>query len=92
MFDNNILREKLGIAINNIFNKNKNITPKDMYYVNSILYDYNLRLSTTFCRIQISQVIGDSVGSNLNNKISYMENLKIVSKSMFSEMNLLSQN
>ena len=92
VFDNNILRERLGIAINNIFNKNKNITPKDMYYVNSILYDYNLRLSTTFCRIQISQVIGDSVGSNLNNKISYMENLKIVSKSMFSEMNLLSQN
>lgn len=84
IYDNNMLREKLGSISAKIFNKNKNITAKDMYDVNAILYEYNLRLSRTFCRIQMSQIIGDSVSSNLNNKISYMENLKKVSKTMFA--------
>ena len=85
IYDNNMLREKLGNISAKIFNKNKNITAKDMYDVNAILYEYNLRLSRTFCRIQMSQIIGDSVSSNLNNKISYMENLKKVSKIMFTD-------
>ena len=82
--DNNTLREKLGLIAGSIFNKNKNITAKDMYDVNAILYSYNLRLSKTFCRVQVSQIIGDSVSSNLNNKISYMENIKKVSNIMFA--------
>ena len=84
IYDNNTLREKLGLIAASIFNKNKNITAKDMYDVNAILYSYNLRLSKTFCRIQVSQIIGDSVSSNLNNKISYMENIKKVSNIMFA--------
>ena len=91
IYDNNMLREKLGSISAKIFNKTKNITAKDMYDVNAILYEYNLRLSRTFCRIQMSQIIGDSVSSNLNNKISYMENIKKVSKIMFAnEINNLS--
>lgn len=85
IFDNNTLREKLGLIAASIFNKNKNITAKDMYDVNAILYSYNLRLSKTFCRVQVSQIIGDSVSSNLNNKISYMENIKKVSNIMFAK-------
>ena len=84
IYDNNTLREKLGLIAASIFNKNKNITAKDMYDVNAILYSYNLRLSKTFCRVQVSQIIGDSVSSNLNNKISYMENIKKVSNIMFA--------
>ena len=85
IYDNNTLREKLGLIAASIFNKNKNITAKDMYDVNAILYSYNLRLSKTFCRVQVSQIIGDSVSSNLNNKISYMENIKKVSNIMFAK-------
>tara|TARA_B110001450_G_scaffold256893_1_gene289313 strand:- start:94 stop:1407 length:1314 start_codon:yes stop_codon:yes gene_type:complete len=84
IYDNNILRAKLGIVSGSIFDKNKNITAKDMYDINSILYSYNLHLSKTFCRIQLSQIIGDSVSANLNNNKSYMENLRIVGNSMFS--------
>ena len=82
-WDYNNLREDTGNIIGNILDQKRNFTPHDIYNINSVLRKYGLRLSRSFCRIEMSLAIADSVSSKLSHTSNYLENVKEVVKSMF---------
>jgi len=70
------LRKEIGNIIGGILEKSINITPDDILCINTVLRKYNLALSKSFCRIELSLAVADSVSSKLSYKTTYLENVK----------------
>jgi len=82
-WDYNNLREEIGNIAGNIFEKSRNFTPDDMFRINTILRKHNLTLSKSFCRIELSLAVADSVSSKLCYKTTYIDNVKSAMQSLF---------
>ena len=82
-WDHNNLRAEIGGIIGEVLHKVRNFTPEDMFRINTVLRKYKLSLSKSFCRIELSLAIADSVSTKLSHKTSYLENVKEAVNSMF---------
>jgi predicted unusual protein kinase regulating ubiquinone biosynthesis (AarF/ABC1/UbiB family) len=56
---------------------NKTFTPKDIFLINRLLSNYDLKLSKVFSRIQMSMAISDSVSKQLHSNITYVESVNL---------------
>lgn len=63
------LNSDMNLIINKTLINTNHIDHEWIYEINKCLKKYNLHLSTSFCKIQLSFIISDSVG----NKLSYNE-------------------
>ena len=82
-WDYNNLHEEIGNIVGGILEKSSNFTPDDMFRINTVLRKYNLSLSKSFCRIELSLAVADSVSSQLSYKTTYLENVKEAMSSLF---------
>lgn len=73
---------EISDLVNNIMLINKTITPKDVVNINIILNKYKLQLSKTFCKIEMSLAIADSITRALTLDKSYMDYFDIALEDM----------
>lgn len=64
-------------------NKNNNFNSNDLYEINKILYQYNLQLSRTFCKVILAFAISDNVCQEVSHHISYLEHLEKATNEIF---------
>jgi len=80
-------KSKLIDNVKNIIEKSisikKTIGPNELYYISYELYNYKLRIKDSFCKIQLSLAIADSVSKKLCSKTSYTENITTAVKELF---------
>ena len=82
--DYNMLIKVLEEFVNNVYENEKGfLSPDDIYKINIALYRYNLKLSRTFCKIEVSLAISDSVCSNLSVATPFIEIVTKVSNEIF---------
>ena len=82
--DYNMLIKVLEEFVNKVYENEKGfLSPDDIYKINIALYRYNLKLSRTFCKIEVSLAISDSVCSNLSVKTPFIEIVTRVSNEIF---------
>jgi len=81
--DYDSLIQSIAVITRNAFEHNKNLKPADLFAINKILGVHKLSLSRSFCKIEMSLVISDSVSSKLCHNTSYLENIKIAANEIF---------
>jgi predicted unusual protein kinase regulating ubiquinone biosynthesis (AarF/ABC1/UbiB family) len=74
-------REKLinnieKVCRNSVITK-RNFEPSDIYEIDKLLYQYNMKLSRFFCKLQITLAIADSLIQRLSNNKTYIDNIRI---------------
>lgn len=67
------LINKLEKIIIKTFTKNKSFSPKDIYSINKLLHNFDLRLSKKFSNVLLSIGISDSVSKQLETDIKYID-------------------
>ena len=82
IFDRNMLHEKLGIVVGKIFDTKRSMSANDIYQINDVLRKYGVCLSRSFCKIELSLAIADSVTEKLSYNSSYLENVKLAIESV----------
>ena len=85
IFDKNMLREELGIVVGKIFDTKRSMSVNDIYQINNVLRKYGVCLSRSFCKIELSLAIADSVTEKLSYNSSYIDNVKIAIEEIFDK-------
>ena len=83
IFDRNVLYEDLGIVVGNMFETKQSMSVDDIYRINDVLRKYGVCLSRSFCKIELSLAIADSVTEKLSYHSSYLDNVKLAIESIF---------
>ena len=85
----NELLGKMAVVSKEVFSPDSILDARTVYKINSLLIDYNLQLSRSFCRIQLSLAVCASVCNELC-KVgeNYMYHVSEVTKSMMSERDM----
>jgi predicted unusual protein kinase regulating ubiquinone biosynthesis (AarF/ABC1/UbiB family) len=82
------LINRLEKIIINTITINKTFTPKDIFLINKLLSNYNLKLSLVFSRIQMSMAISDSVSKQLHSNITYVECVNLAMNELLKSIEL----
>ena len=83
IYDRNMLHEELGIVVGTIFDTKRSMSANDIYRINEVLRKYGVCLSRSFCKIELSLAIADSVTEKLSYNSSYIDNVKLAIESVF---------
>jgi len=78
-----ILAKKLTPIIEEGLYIEKTLGPRELYYINKELANYDLKLARHFCKIGISLAISDSVCKKLSINKPYIDHIKSAMKSIF---------
>ena len=83
------LLRKMAVVSKEVFGPDSILDARTVYKINSLLIDYDLQLSRSFCRIQLSLAVCASVCNELC-KVgeNYMYHVSEVTKSMMSERDM----
>ena len=77
------IEKEIYILLTTKMNKNNNFNSNDLYEINKILYQYNLQLSRTFCKVILAFAISDNVCQEVSQHISYLEHLEKATNEIF---------
>ena len=77
------IEKEIYILLTTKMNKNNNFNSNDLYEINKILYQYNLQLSRTFCKVILAFAISDNVCQEVSHHISYLEHLEKATNEIF---------
>ena len=77
------IEKEIYILLTTKMNKNNNFNSNDLYEINKILYQYNLQLSRTFCKVILAFAISDNVCQEVSHDISYLEHLEKATNEIF---------
>ena len=81
--DKEVLKAKLTEVIKLANTVNKKIGAEEIYMINKTLREYGLQLAKSFCKIELSLAIVDSVCRELTNETSYIENVAKALEELF---------
>ena len=82
-FDRNVLQDDLGKVVGKIFETKQSMSVDDIYHINDVLRKYGVCLSRSFCKIELSLAIADSVTEKLSFHSSYLDNVKLAIDNIF---------
>lgn len=80
---NSVIEKEIHLLLTTKMNKNNNFNSNDLYEINKILYQYNLQLSRTFCKVILAFAISDNVCQEVTHHISYLEHLEKATNEIF---------
>ena len=71
----------ISTLLNQIMNTSTALDPEGLFKINKELYNINKKLSQSFCKVEMSIAIADSVSSNLSKHCNYFDTVsKITNK------------
>lgn len=82
-FDRNVLQDDLGKVVGKMFETKQSMSVDDIYQINDVLRKYGVCLSRSFCKIELSLAIADSVTEKLSFHSSYLDNVKLAIDNIF---------
>ena len=80
---NSVIEKEIHLLLTSKMNKNNNFNSNDLYEINKILYQYNLQLSRTFCKVILAFAISDNVCQEVSHNVSYLEHLEKATNEIF---------
>ena len=81
-----LCNNNLAAILHDIMNNTQSLDPEGLFKLNKQLFSINKKLSQTFCKVEMSIVIADSLSSNLTEPGVYFDIVENITKTLLENM------